>query len=550
MKFIRGRMTGTVKAAAVLLLLCLSAVIALTACGGEQTSPAVATTAPATPTAAAAPAATPEPTTGAQPAATQAPADTPTPTQTPGPTSVPEPTATPVPEVTPKPTPSPTPTPTLEPTPTSTPPPTAAATATPQPTATRVPTAAPPPTSTPTLTPPPGPRVHPSLAGYSTLLAGAASNLPAQYDFVSDGLSASETEVMDWADSRLFSNPAFLASKWGPDNWPYTHSQEIQTRYERAMKSKGIQPPSNSEDAPLPAQAKLASAQAIVLLMLEIDIQKKRNGQHVVSWEKDSLDRVLDDLGLYPGICIHCYGKSGYGTVDGIRENYVPVIWSQEHVHREMLKTFAYLARADGAEILARSLLENGPEDFELLYKRRVDKYPSTIVIGSFAYGNVSFVSQIELPDGTMVSLPTMAFEAVADAKTEREALGRIIDYARQKFVHFTGGHDDFATIYRPNTVTPYAPELPWILYVGEIGSPSSSAVVTGLSRAVGLMAEQFRTPKNKFRAGFVEADGFRHHYDGNSIGRQTIDFIPTCGLLDRTLDNVDNREYDPDCDK
>ena len=301
-------------------------------------------------------------------------------------------------------------------------------------------------------------------------------------DFVRDGLNAEEKNVLDWADSRLFSNPAFETSKWGPDNWPYAHSQENQTRYEKAIKKTGFQPPSNSEDAPLPAQVKLASAQAIVLLMLEIDIQKKQNGQHVASWEVDSLDRVLDDLGIYPGMCIHCYGKSGYGTVDDIRDNYVPVIWSQEHVHREMLKTFAYLARADGAGILARSLLENGPEDFELLYKRRLDRYPSAIVIGSFAYENASFMSQIKLPNGTMVSLPTMAFEAVADAKTETEAVGRIIEYARQKFVHFTGDHDDFATIYRPYSVTPYAPELPWILYVGEIGSPTSSAAVTGLS--------------------------------------------------------------------
>ena len=39
-------------------------------------------------------------------------------------------------------------------------------------------------------------------------------------DFVRDGLNAEEKNILDWADSRLFSNPAFLASKWGPDNWP------------------------------------------------------------------------------------------------------------------------------------------------------------------------------------------------------------------------------------------------------------------------------------------------------------------------------------------
>ena len=42
-------------------------------------------------------------------------------------------------------------------------------------------------TPTPTPVAPPGPRVHPSLAGYSPLLASVMSTLPDQHDFVSDG---------------------------------------------------------------------------------------------------------------------------------------------------------------------------------------------------------------------------------------------------------------------------------------------------------------------------------------------------------------------------
>ena len=39
------------------------------------------------------------------------------------------------------------------------------------------------------------------------------------------------------------------------------------------------------------------------------------------------MDRVLDDLGIYPGFCVHCYGKSGYDNhCMGIRDNYVPII--------------------------------------------------------------------------------------------------------------------------------------------------------------------------------------------------------------------------------
>ena len=66
-------------------------------------------------------------------------------------------------------------------------------------------------------------------------------------DFVRDGLNAEEKNVLDLADSRLFSNPAFQASKWGPDNWP--------------------------------SDVKTASVQAIPLLMLEIDIEKRSDGK-------------------------------------------------------------------------------------------------------------------------------------------------------------------------------------------------------------------------------------------------------------------------------
>ena len=580
MKFIRGRLTGTVKAAAVLLL-CLGVLTALAACGGEQAAPAVATTGPATPTAAATPAATVSTAAEPQPTATVAPADTPvplptaTPTPTPTPeaaatppptaTSTPTPTTTATPEPTPTPTPVPTSTPTPEPTatatPTASPVPTAAPTpsATPQPTATRAPTptpaATPSPTPTPTIaptatpSPTPTPLVHPELAGYSPLLVQAASSLTAEHDLVRDGISAEERRILDWADSRLFSNENFLDSKWGPDNWPYTHSQESQGRYESAMRSRGIQNQNGSGDTVTDAAIRSLSVQALILMMREIDVQKKTNGKHVVKWEVDSLDRVLDDLGIYTGQCIHCYGNSGYDTVDGIGDNYVPIIWGPGHVHREMLKTFAYLAKADGEGILVRSLMENDPDDFDLIYKRRLDKYPITIGVGSFAYENITFMSQIRLPEGRLVSYPTMVFEMVGDAGTEREAVERVFDHVRKKLTHFTGDLDDFADIYRPYTVTPYSPELGWVLYVGEAGSPSSSALLTGAFRAIGLKAEQFMTLKGKFRAGSVEADGETYYYDGNDFLGSGSKTAPLCFFF-RTLEQVDSYTGNLDCDK
>ena len=365
--------------------------LAVVACGDEQTgAPAPAPTdtplpAPTAPASAAlkAPEPTPTITPVAATAAAVAPDQSPTPTHT----SVPTSTATPAPTQAPTPAPTSTRTPTLAPVPTDTPtssptaaetpspvstatqPPTASptpvpvatdtavptathtatatntpvstATETPVPTATSLPTAIPTPTPTPTNTPVPTPSVDPALASYSPLLVEAVSSYPARLDFVGDGLSPDEKNILDWADSRLFTNPSFLASKYGPDNWP--------------------------------ADVKLASEQAIPQLMLAIDIQKKSDGKHVISWDVDGLDRILDELGVYEGLCTSCYGRNNYSTVKETVDNHYPIVSDPHHVHREMLKTFAYFAKADGGGILIRDFMANDADDFELLYKRDSD---------------------------------------------------------------------------------------------------------------------------------------------------------------------------------
>ena len=207
-------------------------------------------------------------------------------------------------------------------------------------------------------------------------------------DFVRDGLNAEEKNILGWADSRLFSNPAFQASKWGPDKWP-----------------PGV---------------KIASVQAIPLLMLEIDIEKKPNGKHVITWGVDSLDRVLDDLGIYEGVCVSCYGKDNYASVDEVRKNQYPIVNDQKHVHREMMKTFAYFALADGEGILMRSLMENDADDLEMLY-RRVLPVEQVFTDTSFGWQNQSFMSQIRLPDGTVESFPTTVYKVVGNFPEIRE---------------------------------------------------------------------------------------------------------------------------------
>ena len=348
----------------------------------------------------------------------------------------------------------------------------------------------------------------PALTGYAPLLKEAV----AEMDFVRDGLNAEEKNILDWADSRLFSNPAFQASKWGPDNWP--------------------------------SDVKTVSVQAIPLLMLEIDIEKRSDGKHVVTWGVDSLDRVLDDLGIYEGVCVSCYGKDNYASVDEVRKNQYPIVNDQKHVHRETLKTFAYFAEADGEGILMRSFTENAADDFEMLY-RRVLPVERMFTDTSFGWQNQSFMSQIRLPDGTFESFPTTVYKAIGNAATQRESAERWFGHINRELVHFTGGTAEFANLFRPYSQTPYTPEPGYILLVGEAGSPSSTGLTVSAFRSIGLKAEQFLSPAKGRRTGAVEIDGEWFYHDGNMPLTRNI--VDPC-LFFQTLEAVEARSYDLSC--
>ena len=490
--------------------LALTAIImlAVAACGDDSTdAPAPAPTdtpipAPTAPASAAlkAPVSTPTNTPAAVVVAEVVPVQSPTPTHTPVPTATqpPPPTQAPTPAPTsthtPAPTPVPTGTSTSSPTATNTPVPTTTdtpvptATRTPVPTATEtpLPTSTPTPTPTPTNTPVPTPTVDPALARYSPLLVEAVSSYPAGLDFVGDGLSPHEQDILDWADGRIFSNPNFLASKYGPDNWP--------------------------------SNVKLASVQAVPLLMLAIDIQKKPDSKHVISWEVDTLDRILDELGVYEGLCTSCYGRN-YDTPEKVVYDYDPILRDSRHVHREMLKTFAYLAKADGEGVLIRGFMENDADDFELLYNRDAEaaRRVGSATDTAFGWRNLSFMSQVKLPDGTYKSFPTQVYEIVGDAGSEREAAERWFEEFTNRTGHFVGGTLDFGDIYRPYTQTPYTPEPGYVLLIGLAGSPSSTGTTVSAFRLIGLKAEQFLSPEKGRRTGAVEIDGDWYYHDGNA---------------------------------
>ena len=387
----------------------------------------------------------------------------------------------------PRATDTPVPTATHTATATNNPVPTATETSVPTATATLTPvlTDTPTPTPTPTNTPVPTPSVDPALANYSPLLVEAVSSYPARLDFVGDGLSAEEKEILDWAESRLFANPNFLASKYGPDNWP--------------------------------SDVKLASVQAIPLLMNAIDIEKKADGKHVINWEVGSLDRILDDLDIYKGMSLSRDGKA-YDTMDKVDDNYSPIVADQRHVHRGMLETFAYLAKADGEGILIRSFMENDADDFEMLYKRDLEtlRKIGSFTVTEFGWRNLSFMSQVKLPDGSVKSFPTQVYEIVGDAGSEREAAERWFDNFNAVMSHFIGGAEQFADIYRKYSQTPYTPEPGYVLSVGLAGSPSSTGTTVSALRSLGLKAEQFLSPEKGRRTGAVEIDGEWYYHNGN----------------------------------
>ena len=364
----------------------------------------------------------------------------------------------------------------------------------------------------------PTPTVDPALAGYSPLLIEAVSSYPAGLDFVGDGLSPEELEILDWADSRLFTNPSFLASKYGPDNWP--------------------------------SDVKLASVQAVPLLMLAIDIQKKPDGKHVISWELDGLDLILDELGIYEGVCTSCYGRDDYDTIYKVAHIHYPIVKDPEHVHREMLKTFAYFAKADGEGILIRSLMQNDDDDFEMLYKRDLERLRriGSLTVTEFGWRNLSFMSQVELPDGTYKSFPTMVYEIVGDAGSEREAAERWFGHLNEVMTHYIGGPEDFGNLYRPYSQTPYTPKPGEVLgIVKEADSLSSTGLTTSAFRSLGLKAEQFLSPKNGYRTGAVEIDGEWYYHEGNTPLNAGI--LPMCVFFVKTLEEIENYWYGPSCE-
>lgn len=154
-------------------------------------------------------------------------------------------------------------------------------------------------------------------------------------------------------------------------------------------------------------------------------------------------------------------------------------------------------------------------------------------------------MSQVKLDDGTVKSFPTMVYEIVGDAGSEREAAERWFGYLNEVMTHFSGGTESFANLYRPYSQTPYTPEPGYLLIVKEAGSPSSTGLTTSAFRSLGLKAEQFLSPKQGYRTGAVVMDGKWYFHEGNKP--ISVGIIPMCVFF-APLDVVESGGYDNHC--
>ena len=460
------------------------------------------------------------PTVTSTPTATATATVTPTPTATATATMTPTPTATATATMTP--TPTATATATVTPTPTAT----ATATVTPTPTATATATVTPTPTATATATVTPTPtatmtpnellffervsrvgdvgvrgslvdllvgdgvvssedlQVVDRMSRYHPLLAKGLVGAPGGYDLLKDGLDKQELYVLDVANVSLLNNESFQKGPYGSDNW---HSD-----------------------------VRVGSALALPLMMDKIEISRGSNNVPVVNYKEDDLDRILDDLGVFKGDCVYCFGKGDDGSYDIEWEGYYSLLSGEGNRHREMLKSFAYLALANSEGILVEDFMDKQPEDFEHLYRRGPN--PSYVTTSGFGFQNLTFMKPMKLRDGTEETFMTTIYKIVGDTKDPKEAVNNLLEYERKNWSHFIGRLKSFRALYSPHfPQNPYYPAPGYVTVVEQGGSPLVTGFNTSAFRLLGLNAQQFLTPKNGVRAGSVEVEGQTYYYSGNA---------------------------------
>ncbi|MCG8530433.1 MAG: hypothetical protein MI749_07195, partial [Desulfovibrionales bacterium] len=213
--------------------------------------------------------------------------------------------------------------------------------------------------------------------------------------------------------------------------------------------------------------------------------------------------------------------------------------------HREMLKTFAYLALANAKEILLEDFMLKEPEDFEHLYRRNPNERGGSSA--AFGFQNNTFMIPMKLPNGTEETFMTTIYKIIGNTKDAREAVEKILEYERKNWKHYTGSSPEFTALYKPFfPQRPLNPPPGYVTIVKEGGSLLTTGFNTSAFRLLGLNAQQLFTPQKGRRAGSVEIDGQTYYYNGNAPFNRIVKNCPkpAFNTIMGTLQQVENLQY------
>ncbi len=264
------------------------------------------------------------------------------------------------------------------------------------------------------------------------------------------------------------------------------------------------------------------------------------------SYVEDDLDKIMDELVVYPGQCVYCYGKS-WNVLEPQGSNgslaYFNLVNSEGNIVREWLKAITHHVWADGEGLLVRPFRANTAEQLVLLYSR--DPLVNNGQSISYANGNVSFMTK--LPSSS-VSAFTWALSQIGKTKDEREAVIKLVQWGLNNLVHMTAETGDspadtMTRLYKfVSPQNPVNPPPEAITIVKLSGSEPNSSFYTALFRSIGLPADDFANnqPPNTHNPGMVVVNGQKWYFEGNSFFNASIRGANSCNVLG-TLEQIQN---------
>ncbi len=327
-------------------------------------------------------------------------------------------------------------------------------------------------------------------------------------------------KTLDYLQSRVFGNPAFWEA-FGSDELVQDKDAAGNVVDETWVRWDAKKWPGNNW-------------RAMVTMMLNYD---------PFGYNEDDLDKILDELGVYPGQCVYCYGKT-WNVLEPHGSNgslaYSDIVNSEGNIVREWLKAITHHVWADGEGLLVRSFRANNAEQLRWLYGRD----PLVSAGGGVAYSplNITFMNQA-VRDGKFLSAYTWAKSVIGEAKDERQAVLRLVDWGLSSLVHQTNlGNEASPThtrarLYRD--VFPQNPGIPpaWALpLVRQEGSDTTTTFYAAVFKSLGIPSQAIISndpdtgvSSNGLNIALVYVNGVKWYFEGNSFFNKSLN---SCNLF------------------